>query len=168
MSTWGAINPVADFPTSADEAAGNVGRAAQTETDESDEDMKAPAPAAAVVAMKPARVRARASSTLTKTPRLADMPAAFFAELDGKWLSSYDLGAVYPATALTPTATAVLAVHAAAVYDAAVAAGMRPLGIAPANCRGGKYAHALPGNPPRIYAGMAKLPHQPATKFSIL
>ena len=164
---WCAVG-AADFPTNADEAAGNVGaHAAQTDTEADAAVVAKASPAAvAVVAAKPARVRARASST--NAPRLADMPAAFFAELDGKWLSSYDLGAAYPAAALKPTAASVLSVHAAAVYDAAVAAGMRPLGIAPANCRGGKYTHALPGNPPRIYAGMAKLPHQPATKFSIL
>ena len=106
--------------------------------------------------------------TPATVPRLADMPPAFFQELDGMWLSSYDLGAVYPAAALTPRAADILGVHAAAVYDAAVAQGVHPLGIAPANCRGGKYTYQLPGNPTRIYAGMAKLPHQPATKYSIV
>ena len=100
---------------------------------------------------------------------LENQPAAFFEELQAMWISSYDLRTVYQAADLVPSARAVLPhLHASAVYDAAVAKGVEPLGIAPANCRGGKYAFAIAGNPTRIYAGLAKLPHQPGTKFSIL
>lgn len=96
------------------------------------------------------------------------MGAQFFEELQGVWLSSYDLKACWPAEQLQPSAAAVLpTLHAAKVYDAAVRTGVCPLGIAPANTRRDKYVFALPGNPVRVYAGLAKLPHQPATKYSI-
>ena len=87
-------------------------------------------------------------------------------ELSGMWLSAYDVGQVYESAALKPTAASVVpGVKVAEVYDAAVSDGVLPAGIAPAHTRRGKFVHQIPGNPPRIYCGPAKLPHQPASKF---
>jgi len=143
---------MADFPTCARECAFDATAAGAALCVEPDVPMEG---------------REAAAEGAAKLP-LACQPAAFFEELQAAWLSSYDLRAVHAAASLVPSARAVLPhLHASAVYDAAVAKGVRPLGIAPANCRGGKYAFAIAGNPARIYAGLAKLPHQAATKYSI-
>jgi hypothetical protein len=92
-----------------------------------------------------------------------------FEELTGQWLSTYDITAIWPAAALLPDAVSVLPdLYAAKVYDAAVKSGAKPLGIAPANSRRGKYTHTIPGNPQRMYCGPPKLPYQAGTKFSSL
>jgi len=95
-------------------------------------------------------------------------PENIFKELDGAWMSAYDLTEVWPAYKLTPSAWDVLHSHVAKVYDAAVREGYHPAGIAPANSRRGKYVVPIPGNPIRVYCGLPKLPHQSGTQFSHL
>ncbi len=159
---WCTFASQADFPTCAQECSFVDGSSVTLKTNEA-----AGTTDTAEAAGKPALCRSENTTAVAKLP-LAQQPAEFFQELHGVWLSSYDLKTVHPAADLVPTAAAILpTLHASAVYDSAVAKGIHPLGIAPANCRGGKYAYAIPGNPTRVYAGLAKLPHQPATKFSI-
>ncbi len=92
-----------------------------------------------------------------------------FEELTGQWISTYDISTVCPAATFLSTAAAVFpSLYAAKVYDAAVNSGAKPLGIAPANRRRGKYTHPIPGNPQRMYCGPPKMPYQAGTKFSFL
>jgi hypothetical protein len=84
-------------------------------------------------------------------------------KLNAAYITSYELKTALTAQELKTSACAALgdSNSAAVVYDAAIARGFSPLGIAPA-----KQALKLPGNPPRVYAG-AHRPHlQPVSIFS--
>jgi hypothetical protein len=80
---------------------------------------------------------------------------------------TYEVKDVYMKDDLLPTARHVLpGIAAAVVYDYAVQHQVPVLGIAPAHTRRNKWTVKAPGDPPRVYGGPAKPPHEAATKFS--
>jgi len=126
-------------------------------------------PVAAVAPRMPAAHvdRVPASYPSVHATSLSKVSDDEFLAVQGAYLSTYEVKDVFPAAMLMPKAVSVLpTVTAATVFDEAVRRGLTPLGIAPANSRRGKYNHPIVGNPPRVFAGPAKLPHQAATVFS--
>ena len=82
-------------------------------------------------------------------------------------VSTYEVKNVYMKEDLLPSARHVLpGIAVAIVYDYAVKHHVPVLGIAPAHTRRNKWTVKAPGDPPRVYGGPAKLPHEVANQFS--
>jgi hypothetical protein len=109
-------------------------------------------------------------STDSDSPHVASLkklPVEAFNVFANVAMSTYEVRRPYMAEELRPCAVDVLpGVTAAVVYDFAVALGVPVLGVVPAHNRRGKWTVAVPGNPPRVYAGPNKLPYEAATQFS--
>jgi len=95
------------------------------------------------------------------------IPKTELAKLHGVFLSTYEMKGVVLASDLLPSAAVGFpAVYAARVFDAAVAAGAVPLGLAPAHMRRGRYVHPTPGDAPRVFTGLPKPPYHDGTLYS--
>ena len=85
------------------------------------------------------------------------------------YLCSFEVSKAFTAAELAGGARATLGATApalAAAFDAAALAGIRVLGVAPAHRRHGKWAHRIPGDPPRVYVGPERRPARPGTLLS--
>ena len=95
--------------------------------------------------------------------KIMALPDEAMSGLNAAYITSYEVKTPLTAYELKPSARAALGDSnpAAVVYDAAIARGFLPLGIAPA-----KQAFKLPGNPQRVYAGPHRPHLQPLSMFS--
>jgi len=92
---------------------------------------------------------------------------AIMGALHGVFVSTYELKSALLASELVPSARARFPdLAASTTYDAAVARGFQPLGLAPANNRRGKFIFKIDGNPVRVYGGPPKPQFQAPSVFS--
>lgn len=112
-----------------------------------------------------------ASKPPVNHPHARRLMALDLSELNGAYLSTYEVKEVHEADALTPSACTALGpgVAAARVYDTAVLKGVHCLGIAPAHRSRGKYVHGTRvQDARRVFCGPPKLPHARGTVYSPL